>query len=43
VLGELLGREVAPAPTRESVYDALADWFEANVDRKLFEEMYLCS
>jgi adenosylcobyric acid synthase len=43
VLGELLGREVAPAPTRESVYEALAYWFEANVDRKLFEEMYLCS
>ncbi len=43
VLGELLGREVAPAPSREIVYDALADWFDANVDRQLFEELYLCS
>ena len=43
VLGELLGRVVAPAPAREAVYDALADWFDANVDRKRFEELYLCS
>jgi adenosylcobyric acid synthase len=43
VLGELLGRGVAPAPHRALVYDALADWFEANVDRKRFEELYLCS
>jgi hypothetical protein len=38
-----LGRGVAPAPHRALVYDALADWFEANVDRKRFEELYLCS
>ena len=43
VLSELLGRVVAPAPAREAVYDALADWFDANVDRKRFEELYLCS
>ncbi|HXJ40172.1 MAG TPA: cobyric acid synthase [Bryobacteraceae bacterium] len=43
VLGELLGRSVAPVPAREVVYDALADWFEANADRKRFEELYLCS
>lgn len=43
VLGELLGRTVAPASTRESTYDALAGWFEANVDRRRFEELYLCA
>jgi adenosylcobyric acid synthase len=43
VLGELLGREVEPVPCREIVYDALADWFDANVDRRLFAELYLCS
>jgi adenosylcobyric acid synthase len=43
VLGELLGRPVAPAPSREATYEALADWFEANVDRRRFEELYLCS
>jgi adenosylcobyric acid synthase len=43
VLGELLGREVKPAPPRENVYDALSEWFDANVDRRRFEELYLCS
>jgi adenosylcobyric acid synthase len=43
VLGELLGRTIPALPTREATYDALADWFEANVDRKRFEELYLCS
>ncbi len=43
VLGELLGREVAAAPAREATYDALADWFDAHVDRERFEELYLCS
>ena len=43
VLGELLGREVAPAPAREDVYEALADWFDAHVDRRRFEELYLCA
>lgn len=42
VLGELLGREVAELPSREATYEALADWFEANVDRRRFEELYLC-
>jgi adenosylcobyric acid synthase len=41
VLGELLGRSVAPAPSREATYEALADWFETNVNRKAFEENYL--
>jgi adenosylcobyric acid synthase len=41
VLGELLGRSVAPAPSREATYEALADWFETNVNRKTFEENYL--
>jgi adenosylcobyric acid synthase len=43
VLQELLGYSVADVPARETTYEALADWFEANVDRKLFEELYLCS
>jgi adenosylcobyric acid synthase len=43
VLGELLGRPVAPVSTREATYDALADWFDSNVDRKRFEELYLCA
>ena len=42
VLGELLGRTIPALPTREATYDALADWFEANVDRKRFEDLYLC-
>lgn len=43
VLSELLNRAILPAPSRESTYEALADWFEANVDRKRFEELYLCA
>lgn len=43
VLGELLGREIAPAAPREATYEALADWFEAHADRRRFEELYLCS
>jgi adenosylcobyric acid synthase len=43
VLSELLGRRIAPLPSREETYEMLADWFEANVNRKVFEEMYLCS
>ncbi len=42
VLGELLGRSVADAPTREASFEALANWFDAHIDRKLFEELYLC-
>jgi adenosylcobyric acid synthase len=42
VLSELLGRPIKPASSREWTYDALADWFDANVDRKRFEELYLC-
>ena len=41
VLGELLGRPVAPIASRETTYEALADWFEANADRRRFEELYL--
>jgi adenosylcobyric acid synthase len=29
VLGELPGRSVAAAPSRETTYEALTDWFEA--------------
>jgi adenosylcobyric acid synthase len=43
VLGELLQRSVAPINSREHTYEALADWFDANVDRRRFEELYLCS
>ena len=43
VLGELLGRPVSAIPSRETTYEALADWFEANVQVKCFEELYLCS
>jgi adenosylcobyric acid synthase len=43
VLGELLGRSVAPIRSREHTYEALASWFEANVDSKRFEELYLCA
>jgi adenosylcobyric acid synthase len=42
VVAELLGRPVATLPDRNRVYDELADWFDANVDRKRFEELYLC-
>ncbi|HEY6394372.1 MAG TPA: cobyric acid synthase [Candidatus Binataceae bacterium] len=41
VLGELLGRPVEDAPSRSSTYDALADWFDANVNRARFEKLYL--
>jgi adenosylcobyric acid synthase len=43
VLGELLGRPIASLPSREDTYERLADWFEVNIDRKHFEELYLCS
>ena len=42
VLSELLQQPVSDAPSRDSVYETLADWFEANVDRRCFEELYLC-
>lgn len=42
VLAELLGRPVEPLPDRDIVYEELADWFDANVDKKRFEELYLC-
>jgi adenosylcobyric acid synthase len=41
VLAELLGKPVLALPDRNSVYEELADWFEANVDKKRFEELYL--
>lgn len=43
VLGELLGTKINPLPSRHSCYEAMADWFDANVNRRLFEELYLCS
>ncbi len=43
VLGEILGRRVAPLPERDTAYEALADWFEANVDKRRFEDLYLCA
>lgn len=42
VLGELLGRAIPDLPTREATFESLADWFHENVNRKLFEELYLC-
>ena len=42
VLSELLGRTIAPQPAREANYEAMADWFDAHVNQKLFEELYLC-
>jgi adenosylcobyric acid synthase len=42
VLAELLGRPVNALPDRDHVYEQLADWFDANVNRKRFEELYLC-
>ena len=41
VLSELICREVQPLDDRECTYEALADWFEANVDHKRFSELYL--
>jgi hypothetical protein len=43
VLAEIIGRPVTSLPDRNAVYEELADWFDANVDRKRFEELYLCS
>ncbi len=42
ILSELLGRPVNDAPNRDSMYEALADWFEAGVDQRRFAELYLC-
>jgi adenosylcobyric acid synthase len=41
VLSELLGRRVDPVPGRGPMYEALADWFESNVDEKRFVDLYL--
>ena len=41
VLSELLGRTIQPLPSRDSTYDALADWFDRNVNQTRFEELYL--
>ena len=41
LLSELLGYPVAEPPSKESVYEALADWFEANARMDLFAELYL--
>ncbi len=41
VVEELLGRPIPGRPSRETAYDRLADWFEANANIPLFEELYL--
>ncbi|MGH9627020.1 MAG: cobyric acid synthase, partial [Bryobacteraceae bacterium] len=38
---EVLGIEQCERPSKEADYDALADWFEAGADTRLFEEIYL--
>lgn len=43
VLGELLGGPISATIARDATYEALADWFDANVHRRRFEELYLCS
>jgi adenosylcobyric acid synthase len=40
-LSELLGYSIAEPPSKDSVYDDLADWFEAHADMDLFMELYL--
>ncbi len=40
VLEELLGVR-AVAPSKDAVYDRLADWFEQHADVRKFEELYL--
>ena len=42
VLSELVGRSIPATHPREITFEALADWFDAHIQRKLFEELYLC-
>ena len=41
LLSELLGVPIPAAPSKEKVYDDLADWFTAHADMDLFAELYL--
>jgi hypothetical protein len=41
VLRELLDLPAPAARDKQAGYDRLADWFEANADLRLFEELYL--
>jgi adenosylcobyric acid synthase len=41
VLSEVLGVPIAEPPSKEKVYDALADWFTSHADMDLFAELYL--
>jgi adenosylcobyric acid synthase len=41
LLSELLGVPIAEPPSKEKVYDDLADWFTAHADMDLFAELYL--
>jgi len=41
LLSELLGVSIPAAPSKERVYDDLADWFTAHADMDLFAELYL--
>jgi adenosylcobyric acid synthase len=41
LLSELLGYPVAEPPSKDKIYDDLADWFRAHADMDLFSELYL--
>ncbi len=41
LLSELLGYPVVEPPSKDSVYDQLADWFAAHANMDLFAELYL--
>ena len=40
-LSELLGYPAAEAPSKDTVFENLADWFGAHANMDLFEELYL--
>ena len=40
-LSELLGVPIPEPPSKDKVYDDLADWFTAHADMDLFAELYL--
>lgn len=42
ILSELLKQAVPAAPSRNAVYEKLADWFDNYVDHNRFQELYLC-
>jgi adenosylcobyric acid synthase len=41
LLSELLGVTIPEPPSKDNVYDRLADWFTAHADMDLFAELYL--